>query len=70
MIVSFLLLSVLIWRGMLPVFTILAWLALPLAWSSTHRVLTQRGRPLNAALAETGQTALAFSLLFFIGILL
>ncbi len=51
MIVSFLLLPVLIWRGMLPVFTLLAWLSLPLAWKSTQTVLAQRGRPLNAALA-------------------
>jgi len=70
MIVAFILLPVLIWHGTLPVFTLLAWLSLPLAWKSTRLVLTQRGRPLNAALAGTGQTALAFSLLFFIGILL
>ena len=70
MIVAFILLPVLIWHGTLPVFTLLAWLSLPLAWKSTQLVLTQRGRPLNAALAGTGQTALAFSLLFFIGILL
>ena len=70
MVISFLLMPVLIWRGMLPVFTFLAWLALPLAWTSTKTVLSQRGRPLNGALAMTGQTALAFSLLLFIGILL
>ncbi len=70
MIVSFLLLPVLIWRGILPVFTLLAWLSLPLASKSTQTVLAQHGRPLNAALAGTGQTALAFSLLFFIAILL
>jgi len=70
MAVSFLLMPVLIWRGILPFFTLLAWLSLPLAWTSTQLVLTQRGRPLNAALAMTGQTVLAFSLLVFIGILL
>ena len=70
MTISFLLLPVLIWLGVLPVFTLLAWLSLSLAWRSTRLVLTQRGRPLNAALAGTGQTALAFSLLFFIGVLL
>ena len=70
MILSFLLMPVLIWRGILPAFTLLAWLSLPLAWKSTLTVLAQRGRPLNAALAGTGQTALAFSLLFFIGIFL
>ena len=68
MVISFLLMPVLIWLGMLPVFTFLAWLALPLAWTSTKTVLSQRGRPLNGALAMTGQTALAFSLLLFIGI--
>ncbi len=70
MTISFLLVPILIWRGTLPALTILAWLSLPLAWKSTQTVLTQHGRPLNAALASTGQTALAFSLLFFIGILL
>ena len=70
MIASFLLLPVLIRRDILPAFTLLAWLSFPLAWKSTQTVLAQRGRPLNAALAGTGQTALAFSILFFIGILL
>ena len=70
MAVSFMLMPVLIWRGILPLSTLLAWLSLPLAWTSTRSVLTQCGRPLNAALAMTGQTVLAFSLLVFIGILL
>jgi len=70
MVISFMLLPVLIWRSILPMFTLLAWLSLPLAWTATRVVLTQRGHPLNAALAATGQTVLAFSLLFFIGILL
>ncbi len=70
MTISFLLLPVLIWSGVLPAYTLLAWLSLPLAWRSTQLVLTQHGRPLNAALAGTGQAALAFSLLFFIGVLL
>ncbi len=69
-VVSFMLLPVLIWRSLVPMFTLLAWLSLPLAWTATQVILTQRGRPLNAALAATGQTALAFSLLFFVGILL
>ena len=70
MFLSFLLLPVLIWRGILPVFTLLSWLSLPFVWSSTRIVLTRRGPPLNAALAGTGQAVLAYSLLFFIGILL
>ncbi len=45
-----------------------AWLSLPLAYRAARATLTQKGRPLNAALALTGQTALAFSLLFWLGI--
>jgi 1,4-dihydroxy-2-naphthoate octaprenyltransferase len=68
--VSFLLIPFLIWRSVLPASALLTWLSLPLAWKSTQTVLTQRGRPLNAALAGTGQAALVFSILFFIGTLL
>jgi len=70
MIVSFLILPILAWRGILPLLTLLAWLALPLVWKTTRMVLTQRGAPLNGALAGTGQAALVYSVLFFIGILL
>jgi hypothetical protein len=42
---------------------------LPLGLRATRLVFTQRGRPLNAALAGTGQTALLFSVLFWIGLL-
>jgi 1,4-dihydroxy-2-naphthoate octaprenyltransferase len=70
MALAFLLLPVLIWRGILPMFTLLSWVSLPLAWSATHTVLTRNGVPLNAALAGTGQAVLAYSILFFIGILL
>jgi 1,4-dihydroxy-2-naphthoate octaprenyltransferase len=52
------------------VFTLLSWVSLPLAWSATRTVLNRRGPPLNAALAGTGQAVLAYSILFFIGILL
>ncbi len=48
---------------------LLAWFSLPLAIQATQVMLTQKGRPLNAALAKTGQTALAFSLLFWVGLL-
>jgi 1,4-dihydroxy-2-naphthoate octaprenyltransferase len=70
MVLAFLLLPLLIWRGILPVFTLLSWVSLPLAWSATRTVLNRRGPPLNAALAGTGQAVLAYSILFFIGILL
>jgi 1,4-dihydroxy-2-naphthoate polyprenyltransferase len=52
----------------LPWSSLLAWLSLPLAIRATRVVFTQQGRPLNAALAGTGQTALLFSILFWIGL--
>lgn len=56
--------------GLVPAFSLLAWGSLPLAIKSTRVVFQQRGRSLNAALAATGQTALVFSLLFWLGLLL
>ena len=56
--------------GVIPLLSLLTWASLPLAIRSTRVVLTQRGRPLNAALAGTGQTALLFSILFWIGLAL
>jgi 1,4-dihydroxy-2-naphthoate polyprenyltransferase len=57
------------WLDTLPWSSLLAWLSLPLAIQATRVVLTQKGRPLNTALAKTGQTALAFSVLFWVGLL-
>ena len=54
--------------GVIPWASLLAWLSAPLAIRATRLVLTQRGRPLNAALAGTGQTALLFSILFWVGL--
>lgn len=70
LLVAFLCLPVLCVLGVLPWGALLAWLSLPLAWKATRTVFTQTGRALNAALAGTGQLALAFSLLFLIGMLL
>lgn len=56
--------------GLIPWTGLLAWLSLPLAIKTTRTVFTQAGRPLNAALAGTGQVALLFSLLFWMGMLL
>ncbi|HEY6948231.1 MAG TPA: 1,4-dihydroxy-2-naphthoate polyprenyltransferase [Gemmatimonadales bacterium] len=50
-----------------PWWALLAWLSLPLALRATRVVLTRKGRPLNAALADTGMAALLFSLLFWVG---
>lgn len=55
--------------GLTPWPGLAAWLSLPLAYRATRVVLTEKGRPLNAALAATGQTALAFSVLFWLGLL-
>jgi 1,4-dihydroxy-2-naphthoate octaprenyltransferase len=54
--------------GVVPWLSLLAWASLPFAIRATRVVLMQRGRPLNAALAGTGQTALVFSILFWIGL--
>ena len=55
--------------GIVSWFSLLAWGSLPLAFRAARVVLTQKGRPLNAALAGTGQTAFVFSLLFWVGML-
>ncbi len=68
--VAYLVLPVLIWRGLLPLWALLAWGSLRVAWSTLQVVLRQEGRALNAALAGTGQIALTYSLLFFAGLLL
>ncbi len=54
----------------LPASTLAVLLSLPLAYRTTRIVFTHVGRPLNEALAGTGQTTLAFSVLFAIGMLL
>lgn len=54
---------------LLPVHALAVLLSLPLAWLPTRTVFSVAGRPLNKALALTGQTTLAFSVLFAIGML-
>jgi 1,4-dihydroxy-2-naphthoate polyprenyltransferase len=66
---AYLVLPLAAWLGIVPWLSLLAWGSLPLAWRSARTVLTQKGHPLNAALAGTGQTAFVFSLLFWVGIL-
>lgn len=56
--------------GWLPLFALLAWCSLPLAIRPLRIVFTQAGRPLNTALAATGQLALVFSVLFALGVVL
>jgi 1,4-dihydroxy-2-naphthoate octaprenyltransferase len=68
MIAAYLVLALAAWMGIVWWSSLLAWLSLPLAIRSTHVVFTKKGRPLNAALAGTGQTALVFSILFWLGL--
>ena len=68
MIIAYLILPFTAWMGVVPWSSLLAWLSLPVALRATRIVLTQHGRPLNAALARTGQAALLFSILFWVGL--
>jgi len=70
MTVAYLILPVAARIGIIPWLSLLAWLSLPIGIRAGRVVLTQKGRPLNAALAGTGQTALLYSILFWIGIAL
>ncbi|HET9590116.1 MAG TPA: 1,4-dihydroxy-2-naphthoate polyprenyltransferase [Anaerolineales bacterium] len=70
MIFAYLVVLLTILLGALPPLSLLAWASLPFAVRAAKVVLTEKGRPLNAALAGTGQTALAFSLLFWLGLVL
>lgn len=54
----------------LPVYAMAGWLSMPLAAATWRIVATQAGRPLNRALAMTGQTTLLFSVLFALGLAL
>ena len=70
MTLPYVLLTIVVVLQALPLATLLAWLSLPLALRATRRVFGQTGRSLNVALAETGQTALLYSVLFAVGIVL
>jgi 1,4-dihydroxy-2-naphthoate octaprenyltransferase len=70
MITAYLVLPLAAWLEVIPWLALMAWSSLPIAIRTTRVVLTQQGRPLNAALAGTGQTALLFSILFWIGLAL
>jgi 1,4-dihydroxy-2-naphthoate octaprenyltransferase len=68
MLAAYLLLPLAASLGVIPWLSLLAWASLPLATRATRTVLTRQGRLLNAALAGTGQAALFFSILFWIGL--
>jgi len=69
MVGAYLIVPVLVWTKVVPVGAFFTWLSLPIAIRTLRVVFTQKGRPLNAALAGTGQTALLFSLLLWLGLL-
>jgi 1,4-dihydroxy-2-naphthoate octaprenyltransferase len=69
-IVAYLVIPLAALLGLIPWLSLLTWASLPLAFRITRIVFTQKGRPLNAALAGTGQIALFFSILFWIGMFL
>ncbi|HRQ22899.1 MAG TPA: 1,4-dihydroxy-2-naphthoate polyprenyltransferase [Anaerolineales bacterium] len=69
LVIAYLTLPITTWLGITPWTSLLAWLSIPFAIQATRTVLTQKGRPLNSALASTGQAALFFSLLFWLGML-
>ena len=68
--ISYLILPLMLGLGLVPVWTMAVWLSAPRAWTVAQTVQTQSGRPLNQALAGTGQVALIYSLLFLVGMLL
>ena len=70
MAIAYLVVPAMVWMNVIPVGGMLAWLSLPLAVRTLRTVFTQKGRPLNAALAGTGQTAFLFSLFFWAGLLI
>lgn len=69
-VVAYLVIPIAILLGVIPWTSLLTWLSLPLAIKTARIVFTQKGRPLNGALAGTGQLALLFSLLFWVGLFL
>jgi 1,4-dihydroxy-2-naphthoate polyprenyltransferase len=67
---AYLLLPIFILAGIAPVYVLLAWFSAPLAYRVLGVVFRQSGRPLNQALAGTGQLTLFFGLLYSLGLLL
>lgn len=65
---AFVLLPLLIWQGTLPLSALLPWLAFPKAARLMQQVWHEQGGALNLTLAGTGQLALIYSLLFWIGL--
>lgn len=70
LVISYLILPLLLGLGLIPAWTMLVWLSIPFALKVNRLVQSELGRPLNQALAGSGQLALFYSILFLAGILL
>jgi 1,4-dihydroxy-2-naphthoate polyprenyltransferase len=58
---------VMILLSALPVWALLTWLSIPMAWRAARIVLKEDGRQLNPALGKTSQLALVYGLLLLVG---
>jgi len=70
LVISYLTIPLALAFGLVPAWTMLVWLSIPFALKVNRLVQHELGRPLNRALAGSGQLALMYSILFFVGILL
>lgn len=70
LLVAYLVVPLAVATGALPAMTLLTIVSAALGWKAWRIVATNAGRPLNSALAITGQTTLAYSLLFALGVAL
>lgn len=69
--ISAYLIPLLMWvLWVVPIWILLPWFTLPLAFQQNQMVWNLQGRPLNRALAGTGQLTLWFGILFAIGLVL
>jgi 1,4-dihydroxy-2-naphthoate polyprenyltransferase len=68
MIGAYLIIPLAILVGVVPWLSMLTWLSMPLAIRTMNVAVLRTGRSLNAGLAGTGQVALLFSILFWIGL--
>jgi len=70
LVAAYLIPPVMVALGAASAWTMLAWISLPLAIRQNQMVWRMEGRPLNQALAGTGQLTLAYALLFSLGLLI
>jgi 1,4-dihydroxy-2-naphthoate octaprenyltransferase len=64
---AYLLPLILTLSGAIPIWTMTAWLSIPLAVQVTRKVWRLQGKSLNKALAETGRLELVYGIMFSLG---